>query len=175
MATSPCASNIHSQRFNANTNSLVDRRLLRRTRLRISRPASGLVRKSRERAAGRRGRFFPAVTLELETQQVGAEAVVRVTGNLSGTDPSTGALSQTVERLLTDGIAGVAILLTGVTTVDAAGVGELVRTYKVALGQGASLRIMNAAPRVRRLLDLVGLSAILKIEDASVPVRGSSP
>jgi anti-anti-sigma regulatory factor len=48
-----------------------------------------------------------------------------------------------------------------VPNLDAAGIGELVHLYNMAAAAHSALRIANARPRIRELLDRVGLFDLL--------------
>jgi anti-anti-sigma factor len=49
----------------------------------------------------------------------------------------------------------------GVSRIDAAGVGELVRAYNMGSAVNGVVRIENASARVRKVLELVGLFSLL--------------
>lgn len=51
----------------------------------------------------------------------------------------------------------VVLSLAGVTNIDAAGIGELVRAYNLAMGAAGLLRVTGVPPRARTILDRVGL------------------
>jgi anti-anti-sigma factor len=63
------------------------------------------------------------------------------------------ALRQGRRRLVVD--------LARVSRIDAAGVGELVRAYNMALASDGVLRVQNSSSWVQRILELVGLFTIL--------------
>jgi anti-anti-sigma regulatory factor len=47
--------------------------------------------------------------------------------------------------------------LAGIARIDAAGIGELVRAYNIAIARDGALRIANTNPWVREMLERVGL------------------
>ena len=49
--------------------------------------------------------------------------------------------------------------LAGVSTIDAAGIGQLVRAYNIATASQGALRIVNTSSRVREMLERVRLFA----------------
>lgn len=62
---------------------------------------------------------------------------------------------------LSRALAGEIVLdLTGVVAIDAAGVGRLLRTRERLAARGARLTIRAASSRVRRVLDLTGVSPL---------------
>ena len=62
-----------------------------------------------------------------------------------------------VNTLLPERQRTIVLDLARVPSIDAAGVGELVRAYNVATAADRVLRIANTTPRVREILELVGL------------------
>jgi anti-anti-sigma factor len=57
--------------------------------------------------------------------------------------------------------ARLALDLAGVTFIDRAGVNALLATRRRAQLEGGSLRVLRASPRVRRLITLTCLDAVL--------------
>jgi anti-anti-sigma factor len=62
-----------------------------------------------------------------------------------------------VRTLLRRGERRIVLDLAGVSRIDAAGIGELVRAYNIAIASNGALRIVNTTPRVREMLERVGL------------------
>jgi anti-anti-sigma factor len=71
--------------------------------------------------------------------------------------PFNGELLHMVLTLLRRGGRRIVLDLAGVSRIDAAGIGELVRAYNIATAANAAFRIANANPRVREMLERVGL------------------
>lgn len=90
-------------------------------------------------------------------------SVVHVEGPLR--TPVSPSLQQEVEARLLRGERTLVIDLAGVNDIDAAGVGELVRVFNMAIGEGAVLQLTRVAPRIREVLQRLGLSLLLH-EDA---------
>jgi anti-anti-sigma factor len=82
-------------------------------------------------------------------------SVVYVTGPLQV--PLDGDLRRSVRALLRRGGRLIVVDMTGVSRIDAAGVGELVRAYNLIRTANGVLRIAHASAWVRRILQLVGL------------------
>ena len=82
-------------------------------------------------------------------------SVLRVQGPLHA--PLGAELRQRVQMLLRRGERRVVVCLARVATVDAAGVGELVRVHNMVVAANARLRIKNTTANVSALLDRVGL------------------
>jgi anti-anti-sigma factor len=70
-------------------------------------------------------------------------------------------LSQVVGTRVARGERRILLDLARLTAIDAAGIGELVRALNVAAAADAVLWIERPHPRVRRLLQIAGLSEIL--------------
>jgi anti-anti-sigma factor len=93
------------------------------------------------------------------TRRPHAVAVVTVEGPLRV--PVSARLRDGVARLLDRGERWIALDLARVVGMDAAGLGELVRAYDMAKAAGGVLRVVDAPRRVRELLDLSRLWAVL--------------
>jgi len=87
------------------------------------------------------------------------ECVLSVEGPLRA--PIEGQLRHKVQALLGRGERKIVLDLARVTAVDAAGVGQLVRAYNMAVGVNGALRIAHPNPKVRSMLDRVGLLDLL--------------
>jgi anti-anti-sigma regulatory factor len=70
-------------------------------------------------------------------------------------------LRRQVRALLDHGDRIIVLDLAGVSRIDAAGVGELVETYNMAMDVKGVLQIVHATAWVRQILELVGLFGIL--------------
>jgi anti-anti-sigma factor len=82
-----------------------------------------------------------------------------------------------VRALLLRGQRGIVLDLSSVSLIDAGGVGELVRAYKIACAADVSLRIVRTTKWVRETLERVGLFDLLSkttAEFSLAPRLGSS-
>jgi anti-anti-sigma factor len=70
-----------------------------------------------------------------------------------------------VRTLLLRGRRGIVLDLSRVSRIDAGGVGELVRAYKIAGAADVSLRIVRTTKWVRETLERVGLFDLLSADD----------
>jgi anti-anti-sigma factor len=75
--------------------------------------------------------------------------------------PLTSELPQKVQTLLRRGSRTIVLDLTGVSSIDAAGIGQLVRLYNVTAAAHGVLRIVHVGARVRELLQRVALLELL--------------
>jgi anti-anti-sigma factor len=71
--------------------------------------------------------------------------------------PLTGKLRHSVRTLLRLGIRTIVLDLARVSSIDAAGVGQLVRAYNVTTAAHGELRIVHANARVREILERAAL------------------
>jgi anti-anti-sigma factor len=76
--------------------------------------------------------------------------------------PLNGEVERRVRALLDRGERAIILNLSRTSTVDAAGVGELVRAYNMAVAAGCALRVVGPSTRVRQILERVGLLDILR-------------
>lgn len=73
--------------------------------------------------------------------------------------PFNWAFRHVVRTLVRRGERGIVVDLAGVSRIDAAGIGQLVRAYNIAAASGGALRIVNTSSRVREMLERVRLFA----------------
>jgi anti-anti-sigma factor len=83
--------------------------------------------------------------------------------------PVTPELRHRVQALLRSGERRILLDLVGVSELDAAGVGELVRAYNMTTGANGVLRIATCAGSVRELLVRVGLFDLLNEHSERAP------
>jgi anti-anti-sigma factor len=79
--------------------------------------------------------------------------------------PVNQELATRVRVLLQRGERHIVLDLSSVSRIDAAGVGELVRSYNTACAMNVSLRIVHTTERVRETLGRVGLFDLLSADD----------
>jgi anti-anti-sigma factor len=99
--------------------------------------------------------------LSLETRNCGEVMIVHCQGRIVYRDEAA-ALSRLVAEVLHKG-GKVVLDLSGVTTIDSAGFGELAFLYTWAQSQNADLKCAGPTPFVRQLLDLTNLDSVLDI------------
>jgi len=75
--------------------------------------------------------------------------------------PVTRALLDNVTTTLRRGVDLIVLDLAGIDTIDAAGVGELVRAYKMAVAAHCQLQIVHGSGWIREMLKRVALSEVL--------------
>ncbi len=101
------------------------------------------------------GRTSLTVTLE----RVGTTIRLAATGEV---DASTAQLLRdSLSAALADGVSTLVLDLAGVRYLDSAGVGALVQAHNSTTARGARLTVANPQPMVRRVLEVVGVLALL--------------
>lgn len=99
--------------------------------------------------------------LSLETRNRGDVIIVYCQGRIVYRDEAA-ALSRLVDEVLENG-SKVVIDLSGVSSIDSAGMGEMVFLHTHAQSQNAALKYASPTPLVRDLLDLTNLDSVLEI------------
>jgi anti-anti-sigma factor len=85
--------------------------------------------------------------------------VVRVEGPLHV--PCIGHLTQRVRTLIGRGERHIVLDLAGVSSIDAAGIGELMHIHRLLMAREGALRVMNVVRRTRIPLQRVGVFDLL--------------
>ena len=96
----------------------------------------------------------------LSWKQSGGVSVLQFRTNAELTQ-SAKELDQLRREVLEQSDSRVIIDLSRVTKIDSAGLGQLMGCYSHLVRNAGELRIVNASPEVRRLLDMTGISMLL--------------
>ena len=99
--------------------------------------------------------------LSLETRNCGEVVIIHCQGRIVYRDEAT-ALSQLVEEVL-QCRAKVVLDLSGVSSIDSAGIGELVLLHTQAQSRNADMKYASPSPLVRELLGLTNVDSVLEI------------
>jgi len=83
------------------------------------------------------------------------------------------ALHRTVLDLLEDGHRAVIVNLLGVSRVDAAGLGQLVRAFTTVRGAGGELKVVVRCDQIRELLERTRLTTVVPTYASSVAAARS--
>ncbi len=102
--------------------------------------------------------------LSLEVRNSGDVMIVHCQGRIVYRDEAA-ALSQLVGEIIEHG-GKVVLDLSGVSSIDSAGIGELVSLHTRAQSRNASLKCADPSPRVRQLLDLTNLCSVIEIHSS---------
>lgn len=83
------------------------------------------------------------------------------------------ALREAVQETLAAGGRNVLIDLSGVTTMDSSGVGELVSTYTTVTNRGGKLKLLNLPSKVADILQITQLITVFEVFDDEDEAVGS--
>lgn len=118
------------------------------------------------RAHRHRNRLVGGVATEAVSDEIHAtsetespSAILHLEGALRA--PIDVVLRGRVEALLQQGVRRVLLDLSGVSDIDAAGVGELIHNVNVAAAAGGAIEIACASRRVRQVLEVAGVLKLL--------------
>jgi anti-sigma B factor antagonist len=94
----------------------------------------------------------------------GSTTILDLAGNITIGD-SADILRDKVRSLLQQGQKQIVVNLAGVSYMDSAGLGELVRSHATATQQGALLKLTNVTKRLQDLLVITKLSTVFDSYD----------
>ena len=75
------------------------------------------------------------------------------------------AVRDAVHVALGGGARSILLNLKGVTTIDSAGVGELVSAYTTVTNRGGKLKLLNLPPKVNDILQITQLITVFEVYD----------
>ena len=75
------------------------------------------------------------------------------------------ALREAVHEALDAGASSILVDLSGVTTIDSSGIGELVSAYTTVTNKGKKLALLHLPPKVADLLQITQLITVFDIHD----------
>ena len=99
--------------------------------------------------------------LDLEARAIDDVTVLYCRGRFTYRDEAT-AFSQKIAELLPD-TRWLVVELSGLETIDSAGLGELVVVHMWIRASGCSLKLAGANPRVRQVLELTNLLSVFDV------------
>jgi anti-sigma B factor antagonist len=114
--------------------------------------------------------------LSLETRNRGDVIIVHCQGRIVYRDEAA-ALSCLAGELLQSG-SKVVLDLSGVTSLDSAGIGELAALQNLAQANNAELKVAGASPIVSDLLELTNLNSVIEVHptlDAALELFETEP
>lgn len=91
-------------------------------------------------------------------------SIVDLSGKLIAGDAVV--LYNTVQGLVGRGVSKILINMDGLDLMDSSGLGELVRTGKLAASRGATLKLLNIGRDVRRTLEAAGFLGLFETFDS---------
>jgi len=99
--------------------------------------------------------------MQLEEIVVGDVAVLRVTGDITLRKSGDTRLNEVVRAVAGRGHTRVLLDLAGVSYVDSAGLGELLKSHGTMKNHGGSLGIFNVTRRLLELMTMTRLTTLL--------------
>jgi anti-sigma B factor antagonist len=110
------------------------------------------------------GRHFLEDAMTIAERPIGTVVVLDLQGPLTlGTAADT--LRDKVRSLLYQGQKQLIVNLGGVSHIDSAGLGELVRAFATTTSQGGTLKLVNLTKRLQNLLVITKLSNVFECFD----------
>ena len=98
--------------------------------------------------------------MQIEIQEVNDVAILRITGDITLGKGGDVMLKDKVYSLLQDGHRKLLLDLGQVSYVDSAGLGQLVSVHATTARQGATLKLLNVAKKLRDLLVVTRLLVV---------------
>lgn len=88
-------------------------------------------------------------------RQVGQVSVVEVSGKLTSFE--SGALRNSIARLLKEGHKQILLNLSGLAYLDSSGIGDLVHTYMSVIKSGGEMKVVGLTEKVEEILKITQL------------------
>ena len=88
-------------------------------------------------------------------RQVGQVSVVEVSGKLTSFE--SGALRNSIARLLKEGHRQILLNLSGLVYLDSSGIGDLVHTYMSVIKSGGEMKVVGLTEKVEEILKITQL------------------
>ena len=88
-------------------------------------------------------------------RQVGQVSVVEVSGKLTSLE--SGALRNSIARLLKEGRKQILLNLSGLVYLDSSGIGDLVHTYMSVIKSGGEMKVVGLTEKVEEILKITQL------------------
>ena len=101
--------------------------------------------------------------------------ILDLAGRLVWADPDTPSVRAAISKMASNGSVSVLVRLSGVTDIDAHGLGELASSCATVRGQGGQMALIAPRGRVRRLLALTRLDTVLPIYDSEDEALSTAP
>jgi len=95
------------------------------------------------------------VNFSATIRQVGQVSVVEVSGKLTSLE--SGALRNSIARLLKEGRKQILLNLSGLVYLDSSGIGDLVHTYMSVIKSGGEMKVVGLTEKVEEILKITQL------------------
>lgn len=107
--------------------------------------------------------------LQVSERDLGVVTILQIRGQLV-LDEGDIPLRKDVDALVEHGHVNLVFDLHGVSRLDSAGIGSLVRSYQAVHRHGGDLKLLHVPPRANRLLTMTRLADIFEIYDSEEAV-----
>jgi len=102
--------------------------------------------------------------MNIRQRQVGDVTLLEVSGKIT-VGIGDVAIKDAVHVALGGGARDILLKLQGVTTIDSAGVGELVSAYTSVAHRGGKLKLVGLPPKVNDILQITQLITVFEVYD----------
>jgi anti-sigma B factor antagonist len=99
--------------------------------------------------------FVTDSNFSIKIREAGAVALMDVSGRLTSLE--TGALRDSISRLLKEGRKDIVLNLNGLQYLDSSGVGELARVYVMVVKQSGQMKVIGLSTRIEEVLKITQL------------------
>jgi anti-sigma B factor antagonist len=99
--------------------------------------------------------FVKDTNFSIKIREVGAVVLMDVSGRLTSLE--TGALRDSISRLLKDGRKDIVLNLSGLQYLDSSGVGELARAYVMVVKQSGQMKVIGLSSKIEEVLKITQL------------------
>jgi len=102
-----------------------------------------------------RARTVTDANFSIKIRQAGIVSLVDVSGRLTSFE--TGALRDSISRLLKQGHKDIVLNLSGLQYLDSSGIGELARVYVSVVKQSGQMKVIGLSSRIEEVLKITHL------------------
>ncbi|PHM11321.1 STAS domain-containing protein [Nostoc sp. 'Peltigera malacea cyanobiont' DB3992] len=99
--------------------------------------------------------------MSIETRTVKDVTILDVKGKVTIGEGDV-TLRESIRSALADGAKNILLNLSGVTTIDSSGIGELVSSYTATNNRGGKLKLTNLPPKVNDILMITQLITVFE-------------
>jgi anti-sigma B factor antagonist len=97
----------------------------------------------------------PESNFSIKIRETGAVTLMGVSGRLTSFE--TGALRDSISRLLKQGRRDIVLNLSALNYLDSSGIGELARVYVMVVKQGGQMKVVGLSSKIEEVLKITQL------------------
>jgi anti-sigma B factor antagonist len=117
---------------------------------------------SSSRAAPEEAQEYFVRSLKTTFRDIGGVTVLDLSGPI-GLGESSALFGKAIRELTDNNRTKIVLNLRDVSSIDSAGIGELVRAYISLKSRGGEMRLLHPTPKVHDLLDLTRLLRVMQV------------